>query len=148
MSIAVMDSPLDAYPDVQRFSEDLLLFLGTGDPYEVIDLDTSVSSGDDSNSVMKRSVVIAAGMTDILFVNEEYYEEMDSMEGLLDWKTILGDDYARYEPLFDEKGRFVVSDSDVWKSYNMTSYEPVYAAVLQAAPHLQSVAALPAFFLQ
>ena len=146
LSIGIMDSPLYASEGVARFSEDLTSFLGTGDPYETIETDTALMSGNDSHAVTKRAVVVGAGLTDILIIGEEYFEELDAEEAFISWQDILGDDYQSYAALFDDSGRLELSQNPVWKTYGITEYTPVYLAVLERSERLENARKIPEFF--
>ena len=148
LSIAIMDTPLYANVGVDSFSEDLLAFLGSGDPWEIIETDTALMSGNNSNAITKRAVVVGAGLTDILIINEEYFEELDAEEAFISWQEILGDDYEVYASLFDDKGRLELSRNPVWTNYEITAYSPVDLAVLATSDHMETVRRLPEFFLQ
>ena len=52
LSIGIADTGLDTTSGQEALESDLLGLLGTGDKYEVITLDTGISSGDDSAAVM------------------------------------------------------------------------------------------------
>ena len=147
VSLAIMDTPLDASKGVHAFEDDLTAFLGTGNPLEKVETDTSLSSGRDAGAVMKRTVVIAAGLTDAIIINEEFYDELASQEGILPWKEALGDDFDRYASVFDKEGRLDLSGNAVWQSYGITWYEPCYLVLLNDSPHMENAAALADFFL-
>ena len=69
LSVGVADTDLETEEGKSALESDLLEALGTGDEHEVITLDTGISSGEDSASVMKRATVIGAGTMDMLIGN-------------------------------------------------------------------------------
>ena len=133
LSIAVMDTDIDSAQGQRDFSDGLLSILGTGNPDEVIELDTSLMSGDSQSATIKRVVITAAGVTDIVIVDESCYERYAQEEAFLSWEEILGDDYESCAQLMDEKGRMDLTRSERWKSYEMTWYEPVLAGFLASS---------------
>lgn len=132
LSIGIADTGLDTTSGQEALESDLLGLLGTGDKYEVITLDTGISSGDDSAAVMKRATVMGAGTMDMLICGEELYEEYEAQGAFADWVEILGEDYGKYEEYFDD-GRLELSKSARWDAYGLVAYEPVYAGALVGA---------------
>ena len=61
LSIAVVDSNYNHDEQVEALQNDFLAYAGTGDKHEVVDVDTSLLSGDDYNAVVKMTVVMGAG---------------------------------------------------------------------------------------
>ena len=138
LSIAVMDTDIDSAQGQRDFSDGLLSILGTGNPDEVIELDTSLMSGDSQSATIKRVVITAAGVTDIVIVDEACYESYAGEEAFLSWEEILGDDYESCAQLMDEKGRMDLTRSERWNSYEMTWYEPVLAGFLASSDKVEA----------
>ncbi|HJD46289.1 MAG TPA: hypothetical protein H9909_05540 [Candidatus Mediterraneibacter norfolkensis] len=146
ISIGIADSGLDTTTGQEAFERDLLVTLGTGEAHEVITLDTGISSGDDSASVMKRATVIGAGTMDMMICGEELYEEYESQGAFADWEEILGEDYGKYEEYFDD-GRLDLSKSARWDSYGLVLYEPVYAGALAGSDKTGALRQFAEYFL-
>ncbi len=146
ISIGIADSGLDTTTGQEAFERDLLVTLGTGEAHEVITLDTGISSGDDSASVMKRATVIGAGTMDMMICGEELYEEYESQGAFADWEEILGEDYGKYEEYFDD-GRLDLSKSARWDSYRLVLYEPVYAGALAGSDKTDALRQFAEYFL-
>ena len=49
-----------------------------GTKHEVVDVDTSLLSGDDYNAVVKMTVVMGAGTADMMFCGEETYKKLQA----------------------------------------------------------------------
>ena len=105
LSIAVVDSNYNHDEQVEALQNDFLAYAGTGDKHEVVDVDTSLLSGDDYNAVVKMTVVMGAGTADMMFCGEETYKKYKQQEAFLSWKEILGDDYSKYEEYMTDDGR-------------------------------------------
>ena len=146
LSIGIADTGLDTTNGQEALESDLLGLLGTGDKYEVITLDTGISSGDDSAAVMKRATVMGAGTMDMLICGEELYDEYDSQGAFADWEEILGEDYGKYADCFDN-GRLDLSKSARWDSYGLVSYEPVYAGVFSGSDKTEAICQFAEYFL-
>ena len=146
LSIGIADTGLDTTNGQEALESDLLGLLGTGDKYEVITLDTGISSGDDSAAVMKRATVMGAGTMDMLICGEELYEEYEAQGAFADWEEILGEDYRKYEEYFDD-GRLDLSKSARWDSYGLVSYEPVYAGALVSSDKTDALRQFAEYFL-
>ena len=146
LSIGIADTGLNTTTGQEALESDLLALLGTGEKYEVITLDTGISSGDDSAAVMKRATVIGARTMDLLICGEELYDEYESQEAFTDWQEILGNDYGRYEEYFSE-GRLDLSKSSRWDSYGLVSYEPVYAGALVSSDKTDALRLFAEYFL-
>lgn len=129
ISIAVADTDYDTSDEAVKMESDLLEYLGTGGGYEKVTVDTSVMSGEDSSSVMKRTVVMGAGTVDLLICDESMYSSYEEQEAFRDWEDVLGDAYEQYAP-YMEDGKIDLSKSEKWQEYGLTAYEPVYMAVL------------------
>lgn len=80
LSIAVVDSNYDHDEQVEALQNDFLAYAGTGDKHEVVDVDTSLLSGDDYNAVVKMTVVMGAGTADMMFCGEETYKKYKQQE--------------------------------------------------------------------
>ena len=146
LSMAIMDASLGSSEDVRRFSGDLADFLGTGDPDEVVDIDTALMSGDSVSATTKLTVVIGAGITDIIMIDAATYEKLAAQQAFRDWPEILGDSFEDYGDLFDDEGRMELSSNEKWLSYSLTWYEPIYCCMLASSEKTENAAALASFF--
>lgn len=108
------------------------------DKHEVVDVDTSLLSGDDYNAVVKMTVVMGAGTADMMFCGEETYKKYKQQEAFLSWKEILGDDYSKYEEYMTDDGRLDLEKCPNWEKYNMVYYSPVYAVVMSSSKNLEN----------
>ena len=123
---------------VEALQNDFLAYAGTGDKHEVVDVDTSLLSGDDYNAVVKMTVVMGAGTADMMFCGEETYKKYKQQEAFLSWKEILGDDYSKYEDYMTDDGRLDLEKCPNWEKYNMVYYSPVYAVVMSSSKNLEN----------
>lgn len=130
LSLAIVDADLDSQGGVDQMTDDLLDYVGTGDKYETIVVDSSARSGEDYTDVTKRMVLLASGTVDLFICNEELYQEYEEQGGFRDWSEVLGDDYAQYEQYMTEDGVLDLSKSEKWQEYGITYYEPVYVCLL------------------
>ena len=78
LSIAVVDSNYNHDEQVEALQNDFLAYAGTGDKHEVVDVDTSLLSGDDYNAVVKMTVVMGAGTADMMFCGEKLIKNTSS----------------------------------------------------------------------
>ena len=138
LSIAVVDSNYNHDEQVEALQNDFLAYAGTGDKHEVVDVDTSLLSGDDYNAVVKMTVVMGAGTADMMFCGEETYKKYKQQEAFLSWKEILGDDYSKYEEYMTDDGRLDLEKYPNWEKYNMVYYSPVYAVVMSSSKNLEN----------
>ena len=138
LSIAVVDSNYNHDEQVEALQNDFLAYAGTGDKHEVVDVDTSLLSGDDYNAVVKMTVVMGAGTADMMFCGEETYKKYKQQEAFLSWKEILGDDYSKYEDYMTDDGRLDLEKCPNWEKYNMVYYSPVYAVVMSSSKNLEN----------
>ena len=146
ISIGIVDTDMDTEAGEEAFESDLLELLGTGDKNEVVTLDTTIGSGDDSASTMKRATVLGAGTLDLMICGEELYDSYDAQDAFIAWQEILGEDYGKYETNFVD-GRLVLSRSDKWNSYGLVSYEPVYAGALTSSENTEALRQFAEYFL-
>ena len=138
LSIAVVDSNYNHDEQVEALQNDFLAYAGTGDKHEVVDVDTSLLSGDDYNAVVKMTVVMGAGTADMMFCGEETYKKYKQQEAFLSWKEVLGDDYSKYEEYMTDDGRLDLEKCPNWEKYNMVYYSPVYAVVMSSSKNLEN----------
>ena len=138
LSIAVVDSNYNHDEQVEALQNDFLAYAGTGDRHEVVDVDTSLLSGDDYNAVVKMTVVMGAGTADMMFCGEKTYKKYKQQEAFLSWKEILGDDYSKYEEYMTDDGRLDLEKCPNWEKYNMVYYSPVYAVVMSSSKNLEN----------
>lgn len=129
LSFIVLDTGTEAEEGAERLKSDLTEYLGTGEKYETVEVTTMLSSTIDSSAGMKQTVLIGAGETDLLVCGEEMYEQYHSEGLFLDWEEILDDDYGTYEKYLTD-GKLDLAQSQVWNSYGLTAYEPVYMGVV------------------
>ena len=139
LSIAIMDVPIDRDREVEQFRQDLLAAIGNGIEHEKIELDTSLMSGDTVAAVSKLTVVVGGGLTDVLICNEETYLNLEEQGAFTDWTEILGEEYEEYQTLFTPEGRLDLSDLEIWNSYALTSYSPVYLGRLDSSSDMEYV---------
>lgn len=137
LSVSVADCGYDVEEGKSTLTADLLDYIGTGDRWETVTLDTSVESGDDYTAVMKRTVVIASETTDILICGSELYDAYGDEGAFLTAEELLGEDYDQYASCITD-GKIDLSKSEKWTSYGLTEYEPVYVGVLATAKHTEN----------
>lgn len=137
LSIAVTDVNYGSEESSEQLKQDLLDSIGTGNKREAISLDTSITTGDDYTTSMKMAVVMSAGTTDILICDQETYESCVEQGAFKQWDEVLEntDQYSGYL----EDGKINLAKSEKWESYQLTSYEPVYAGVLVSSDNDQAV---------
>ena len=138
LSIAVVDSNYNHDEQVEALQNDFLAYAGTGDKHEVVDVDTSLLSGDDYNAVVKMTVVMGAGTADMMFCGEETYKKYKQQEAFLSWKEVLGDDYSKYEEYMTDDGRLDLEKCPNWEKYNMVYYSPVNAVEMSSSKNLEN----------
>lgn len=147
LSIAVFDSDYTKEEQTKALEEDLLAAIGTGDKYEKVLIDASVTSGEDYTDVMKSSVVAMSGTTDLFVCSRDTYIQYEENEMFFDWEEILGEEYTEYEEYMSE-GMLELSASPKWEEYMLTSYEPVYAGVLVNSKNADNVKKFVEFFFE
>lgn len=147
LSIAVVDSMLDQDGNRERLQQDLLEFLGTGDKYERVPLDTSATSIEDYGAMTKMMVVMASGTTDILISSQVTYDHYKAQDAFLSWEDVLGDEYSKYEQYMTD-GAIDLSKCPKWETYNLTYYKPVYATVVASTKRPESCAKFVEFITQ
>ena len=129
LSVGVADTDLETEEGKSALESDLLEALGTGDEHEVITLDTGISSGEDSASVMKRADCDRGGHHGYADLRGRTLRRV-RLSGRV--CGLGGDSGERimenYADCFDN-GRLDLSKSARWDSYRLVSYEPVYAGV-------------------
>lgn len=126
-----------SYIEPEELEAQLLEVLGTGEKYEQVVLDTSATSQDTYEAGMKMMVVVSVAENDVLICNREMYDKYDELEGFLDWKEVLGEDYEKYEPYMTD-GVPDLSKSEKWVSEGMTSYEPTCVAIMVTAKNVDN----------
>ena len=77
----------------------------------------------------------------------ETYDELEAQGAFLDWQELLGDSAEKYASLLDEKGRMELSSNEVWNSYGLTEYSPVYAGFLVNSKHPENAAGFADFLV-
>ena len=148
LSLAVMDALIGSGDQADRLCRDLIEVIGSGDPHEEVNIDTALISGDSVAAISKLTVVTASGMTDVVFLNDESWEDLNSRGAFLEWKEVLGVRYNHLSRMFDEEGRLDISKNERYKSYGLTMYEPVYCSLLAASEHKEAAARMVEFFGQ
>ena len=146
LGIAVVDVSVNSGEAVQDLQKDLALFMGTGDPHEVVDIDTSVYSGESPEAVTKLAVLMAAGVTDLAILDADNYQKYLEASAFVPWEDLLGDSYEDYADLFDEEGRLVLNRCERWQSYGISEQDTVYCGVLHSSEHKENCVEFLRFF--
>lgn len=147
LSIAIADVDMGSDEQAADLEKDIWNLLETGDKNETVTVDTTVSSGDDSTSIMKRAVVVGTGSTDILICGEEIYENYESQGAFADWKDIMGDDCEKLSGYLEDNALDLASCTR-WNSYELVSYKPVYVGVLKSSERKENVKQFIEFLLE
>lgn len=145
LSIVVMDARMENDEGEEQLQSDLLKAIGTGNKNEIIAMDTTVSSGDDYASVIKRTTALETGTSDVLVCGESAYDQYEEKELFLDWKEVLGSDYEKYEAYIVD-GKLDLSSSQVWEKYGLTAYEPVYMGALAGTDNRENIKKMAEYF--
>ncbi len=145
LNIALVDASYEPTKTTEELEQTLLEYIGTGDKHERVMVDATASSSEDYTAVMKMTVVMAASETDILVCNKAVRERYQSQEAFLDWKEVLGEEYASYEKYMTD-GCLDLSKSEKWKEGGWTIYEPSYACVLASTENLDQIRGFVKYF--
>ena len=123
--LAVINSSMMYGDDLET---DFKAYLGDEDPYDIVNIDTSMAMYEESGSAygtqMKIVTRVAAGSIDVMVSPEDVYEQ----------------DADLYEKLKDDidGDRLDLSNSTKWKETGMTGYEPAYLTVVSSGKHLEN----------
>ena len=146
LSIAVTDVNYGSGESSEQLKQDLLDYIGTGNKREEVTLDTSITTGDDYTMSIKMTVIMSAGTTDILICDKETYENYEEQGAFKKWNEVLENPNLYNDYL--EDGKFNLAKSEKWESYQLTSYEPVYAGVLVGSENNQKVEEFLQFYCE
>lgn len=141
MSIAIIDSSQAAKTDTSQLSDGLLSYLNGDSKKDVILIDTSGGTYDNSSSTIKNSILLSSvGENDIVICNEDLYRTYDSKGAFLNW-DLLSDD-LRPELSADISGTALdLSSCPKWNELSYTDYQPVYACIPVSCRHPERAAA-------
>ena len=137
--LAVINSSMMYGDDLET---DFKAYLGDEDPYDIVNIDTSMAMYEESGSAygtqMKIVTLVAAGSIDVMVSPEDVYEQYSGQDMFLDLKDVLDADL--YEKLKDDidGDRLDLSNSTKWKETGMTGYEPAYLTVVSSGKHLEN----------
>lgn len=117
-----------------------------GDPddkYQRVSIDTSYVFGSDIengdyNTIMKFAAVTAAKELDILICNENVYEHYNNQEYFMDLTDLFTEEECQKYNISEGDTAIEITDLPKYKEMNLTSYEPVYLAVLVNAQNLDT----------
>lgn len=133
--INVSDTVLESDEGTQRLSEDLLKLCGSGGKYETVPITTNMLSGDDYTSSMQMSIWLSSGDMDILICDEETFKRFQEQEIFMDPAELPGYDGALQKHV--KNGSLYLGDEN-WTQYELVTYEPVCAGVLNTSRHTQA----------
>lgn len=142
MSIAIIDSSQAAKTDTSQLSDGLLSYLNGDSKKDVILIDTSGGTYDNSSSsTIKNSILLSSvGENDIVICNEDLYRTYDSKGAFLNW-DLLSDD-LRPKLSTDISGTALdLSNCPKWNELSYTDYQPVYACIPVSCKHPERVMA-------
>lgn len=116
------------------------------DQYQRVGIDTSYSFGFDMsnadyNTVMKFVAIVAAQDMDILICNQEVYEHYDDQEYFMYLTELLSEEECQKYSLSEGDTAIEITNLPRYQEMNLTSYEPVYLAVLVNAQNLDTAKA-------
>ena len=137
--LAVINSSMMYGDDLET---DFKAYLGDEDPYDIVNIDTSMAMYEESGSAygtqMKIVTLVAAGSIDVMVSPEDVYEQYSGQDMFLDLKDVLDADL--YEKLKDDidGDRLDLSNSTKWKETGMTGYEPAYLTIVSSGKHLEN----------
>lgn len=120
-----------------------------GDPedkYQRVGIDTTYTFGmdmdnGDYNTVMKFAAVTAAKELDLLICNEDVYEHYNDQEYFLDLTELLSEEECQKYNISKGDTGLEITDLPRYQEMQLTSYEPVYLAVLVNAQNLDTTRA-------
>ena len=132
---------------MEPLEEELLEQFGDPeDKYQQVGVDTSYSFGSDMNNgdyntMMKFAAVTAAQGMDILICNEDVYEHYDEQEYFMDLTELLSEEECQKYNLTKGDTGLDITNLARYQEMNLTSYEPVYLAVMVNAQNLDTTKA-------
>lgn len=148
LSIVLVDMDSDSQKNADLLKKDVLDLLGQGNKKEEVKIDTSVTSLEDTESVMKLSMSLAeSGDNDLVICNQTIYDKYQAEHAFQDWRKILGKSYEKYVPYINGNS-MDISKSEKWRERKYVTYEPVYLCVLNSAEHMESVKAFLQFLYE
>lgn len=120
-----------------------------GDPednYQRVGIDTTFTFGmdmsnGDYNTVMKFAAVTAAKELDLLICNEDVYEHYNDQEYFMDLTELLSEEECQKYNISEGDTGLEITDLPRYQEMQLTSYEPVYLAVLVNAQNLDTTRA-------
>ena len=95
----------------------------------------------DYNTMMKFAAVTAAQGMDILICNEDVYEHYDEQEYFMDLTELLSEEECQKYNLTKGDTGLDITNLARYQEMNLTSYEPVYLAVMVNAQNLDTTKA-------
>lgn len=132
---------------LEPLEEELLERFGNSDDkYQQVGIDTSYSFGTDMenadyNTIMKFAAVTAAKELDLLICNEDVYEHYEEQGYFMDLTELLSGEECQKYGISEGDTAVEITDLPRYQEMNLTSYEPVYLAVLVNAQNLDTTKA-------
>lgn len=140
LSIAIIDSTVSAKNSTVTLQDDILNTLAPLDTKAYILIDTAASSSEDStDSVIKETMTLSSvSENDIVICSKDTYERYAAEGAFLNWESVLGASYTTYSQYIDGEIMYL-DESSYWKTLGYTDYSPVYACILNQAPHTDNI---------
>ena len=146
LSIGVANS--SNFDSVEPVQEELKQVLGNPeDKYQRVGIDTSYSFGyniaenGDYNTIMKFAAVTAAQGMDIMICNEDAHKHFEGQEYFMDLTELFTEEECQKYNISKGDTAIEITDSARYQEMSLTSYEPVYLAVLANAQNLDTTKA-------
>lgn len=148
LSVVVIDADREKTESFKILEQELKTVLGNGKRHERVIIDTSATSNEKAeavmNTVMKLSI---AEDNDVVILNELEWKKFQEERPFADWKEVLGDSYAKYEPYISD-GALKLSKSKRWNAGGYVQYEPAYLCVLDKSPRKEAAKKLVSYFFE
>ena len=114
--------------------------------YQQVGIDTSYAFGNDMsngdyNTIMKFTAVTAAQGMDVLICNEDVYEHYEGQEYFMDLTDLLSEEECQKYNISEGDTALDITNLARYQEMNLTTYEPVYLAVLVNAQNLDTTKA-------
>lgn len=145
LSIGVANS--SNIDDLEPLEEQLQEEFGDpDDKYQQVGIDTSYAFGNDMsngdyNTIMKFTAVTAAQGMDVLICNEDVYEHYEEQEYFMDLTDLLSEEECQKYNISEGDTALDITNLARYQEMNLTTYEPVYLAVLVNAQNLDTTKA-------
>lgn len=147
-SMVIVDADRQDEEKVQKLESELEECIRLEGRHDVIRIDTSASSGDESAQTIKTIIAISPMEdNDLAVCDAETYSKFHSQGAFADWRDILGEDYEKYEP-YIVQGALDLSKSSNWVKLGLTQYEPVLAGVPARSEHQENVKKVVEYLFQ